>query len=165
MANGSDVLFEDHEMERILESLLSTDTLITARAVARLHPQLNAASSITRHVGRSKLLAIYQTKQKEYRRWSNLSPKYSKTAIANMLAEKNLKIKELERQIAFLTSSHVAMIRAVGELGGFSKWAQFFEGYNEIQVELMRLGAMPNAEVVNLKDDSFPTNPSLHHET
>lgn len=154
MTKKKDVAFEDAEMERILESLLSTDTPITARTVAKLHPKLNAASSITRHPERNKLLATYQTRQKEYRQWSSRSPKYSKAAIATMLADKDLKIKELERQIAFLTASHVAMIRAVGELGGFSKWAQFFESYNEIQVELMRLGAMPNAEVVKLKSDT-----------
>jgi hypothetical protein len=166
MTKKNDVPFEDKEMENILESLLSTDTTITARTVAKLHPKYNAASSITRHPERKKLLATYQTRQKEYRQWSSRSPKYSKAAIAAMLADKNLKIKELEQQIAYLTASHVAMIRAVGELGGFSKWSQFFEGYNEIRNELARLGAMANADVVNLQDDGRPTtNPSPRHET
>lgn len=165
MTKQKDVPFEDTEMESILESLLSTDTPITARTVAKLHPKLNAASSITRHPERNKLLATYQTRQKEYRQWSSRSPKYSKAAIATMLADKDLKIKELEQQIAYLTASHVAMIRAVGELGGFSKWAQFFKNYSEIQNELEKRGAIPNADIIKLSSDTQSTNPSPRRET
>jgi len=59
----------DNEMRQILETLLADDEDITARAVARLHPSINAASSITRSEPRSKLLAEYQQRQAEYRRW------------------------------------------------------------------------------------------------
>jgi hypothetical protein len=33
------------------------------------------------------------------------------------------------------------MLRAVGELGGFSKWAQFYGDYREARDKLTKLGA------------------------
>ncbi len=58
-----------------------------------------------------------------------------------------MRIAELESQVALLTASHVAMIRAVGELGGFSKWAQFYESYRSSREQLAKLGALPEARV------------------
>lgn len=139
--------YEDAEMKQILEDLLSKDEPITARAVARLHPKINAASTITRHPERSKLLEHYQERQEQYRRWSGRVSKQSKAITSAALADKDLRIAELEKQVALLTASHVAMIRAVGELGGFGKWAQFFTNYRESRIELERLGALPLAEV------------------
>nr|WP_294863351.1 hypothetical protein [uncultured Pseudogulbenkiania sp.] len=139
--------FEDAEMKQILEDLLAKDEPITARAVARLHPKINAASTITRHPVRSKLLEHYQERQEQYRRWSGRVSKQSKAATSVVLADKDIRIAELEKQVALLTASHVAMIRAVGELGGFSKWAQFFANYRESRIELEQLGALPLAEV------------------
>lgn len=115
----------DPEMRRVLDDLLSRDEDITARAVARLHPQIKAASSITRSKERSRMLAQYQERQAEFRRWRGRPGKLSGDAAASALADRDVRIAELESQVALLTASHVAMIRAVGELGGFSKWAQF----------------------------------------
>lgn len=134
-------------MKQILENLLATDEPITARTVARLHSKINAASTITRHPERSKLLEHYQERQEQYRRWSGRVSKQSKAVTSAALADKDLRIAELEKQVALLTASHVAMIRAVGELGGFGKWAQFFANYRELRIELERLGALPLAEV------------------
>ena len=147
-SENSMATFDDPEMRRILEDLLAKDEPITARAVARLHPKINAASSITRHPERTKLLGHYQERQAQYRRWSGRVSKQSKDVVSAALADKDLRIAELERQVALLTASHVAMIRAVGELGGFSKWAQFFENYREGRITLERLGALPSADVV-----------------
>ncbi|WP_434627097.1 hypothetical protein [Chromobacterium sp. CV08] len=134
-------------MKKILEDLLASDEPITARAVSRLHSKMSAASTITRHPARSKLLKHYQERQEQYRRWSDRIPKQSKAATAEALADKDLRIAELEKQVTLLTASHVAMIQAVGELGGFSKWAQFFAHYREARVELEQLGALPLAEI------------------
>ena len=41
---------DDGKMREILELLLTDDEDISARAVARLHPSIKAASSITRSV-------------------------------------------------------------------------------------------------------------------
>ncbi|WP_338334969.1 hypothetical protein [Xanthomonas euvesicatoria] len=137
----------DPEMRRVLEDLLSRDEDITARAVARLHPQIKAASSITRSEERSRMLAQYQERQAEFRRWRGRPGKLSGDAAASALADRDVRIAELESQVALLTASHVAMIRAVGELGGFSKWAQFYESYSGSRDQLARLGALPKATV------------------
>jgi len=49
----------DPEMERILAEMLEADETITARAVARKHPAIKHASSVTRSQARSDLLARY----------------------------------------------------------------------------------------------------------
>ena len=46
----------DPEMRQVLDDLLARDEDITARSVARLHPQIKAASSITRSKERSRML-------------------------------------------------------------------------------------------------------------
>ncbi|PSD10177.1 hypothetical protein C7E19_22140 [Stenotrophomonas maltophilia] len=143
-------LYSDLEMRQVLEGLLSRDEDITARAVARLHPQINAASSITRSKDRSRLLALYQERQAEFRRWRDKPAKLSGVAAASALADRDVRIAELESQVALLTASHVAMIRAVGELGGFTKWAQFYESYRGATDQLVQLGALPEAEVKQL---------------
>jgi len=68
-------------------------------------------------------------------------------AAANALADRELSISALESQVALLISSHVALIRAVGELGGFSKWAQFYESYRDSRDRLIQLGALPESSV------------------
>ncbi|HVI60291.1 MAG TPA: hypothetical protein VM619_15655 [Luteimonas sp.] len=150
----------DPEMRRVLDDLLSRDEDITARAVARLHPRINAASSITRSAERSHMLAQYQERQAEFRRWRGRPGKLSGVAAANALAERDVRIAELESQVALLTASHVAMIRAVGELGGFSKWAQFYESYRSSRDQLAQLRALPEAEVKPIS----PRHPSSRHE-
>lgn len=137
----------DEHMREILESLLADDEDITARAVARLHPSIKAASSITRSDSRSRLLAEYQQRQSEYRRWRGRVAKRSGADTAASLADKDIRIAELEATVQLLTASHLAMLRAVGELGGFSKWAKFYEQYREARDKLTELGALPAATV------------------
>ena len=67
----------DSTMRDILELLLEQDNNITARAVARLHPTIRSASSITRSEARSALLSEYQRRQNEYRRWRGRVAKQS----------------------------------------------------------------------------------------
>jgi hypothetical protein len=140
-------LGSDPEMRQVLDDLLARDEDITARAVARLHPLINAASTITRSKDRSCLLAKYQERQAEFRRWRGRPSKLAGVVAASALADRDVRIAELESQVALLTASHVAMIRAVGELGGFSRWAQFYESYSGARDQLAQLGALPEAEV------------------
>lgn len=133
----------DSDMKNILEELLANDVNITARAVARLHPTLKAASSITRNEARTKLLAEYQERQREYRRWQGRVGKRSTADTVAALAQKDQRIAQLESNVRLLTASHVAMLRAVGAMGGFSKWAQFFTNHQEVRNKLAELGAMP----------------------
>ncbi|RKE36048.1 hypothetical protein B0G76_5276 [Paraburkholderia sp. BL23I1N1] len=145
---------DDNQMREILETLLADDEDITARAVARLHPSINAASSITRSESRSKLLAGYQQRQAEYRRWRGRVAKRSGADTAASLADKDIRIAELEATVQLLTASHLAMLRAVGELGGFSKWARFYEQYRDARDKLAELGAIPEAAVSPIPAES-----------
>ncbi len=138
---------DDVDMVRILQEMLETDVTMTARGVARKHPFIQHASSITRHQNRRDLLARYQAMQNERRAWLKRLPKYSRAQTASQLADKDLRIAELERQVEILRVSHLAMIRAVGELGGVSKWLRLFEDYSDVREELKKLGLLPNAAV------------------
>lgn len=143
----------DPEMEEVLKEMLDRDEDITARGVVRLYPKLNAASSITRNPNRLKLMMAYQAKQSEFRTWRKRLAKRSYDSSAMSMAEKDIQIKELERKIEMLTFSHVAMLRAVGELGGFAKWAKFYESFKEIRSELAKMGAIPDSNTVQFKPD------------
>ncbi|WP_197388889.1 hypothetical protein [Ralstonia pseudosolanacearum] len=148
----------DEQMREILETLLADDEDITARAVARLHPSIKAASSITRSDSRSRLLAAYQQRQSEYRRWRGRVAKRSGADTAASLADKDIRIAELEATVQLLTASHLAMLCAVGELGGFSKWARFYEQFREARDKLIELGAVPAATVSSMTPNSRPKN-------
>lgn len=146
----------DDQMREILEMFLADDEDITARAVARLHPSIKAASSITRSESRSRLLAEYQERQSEYRRWRGRVAKRSGADTTASLADKDIRIAELEATVQLLTASHLAMLRVVGELGGFSKWARFYDEYRDARDKLINLGAVPTATVAPMKVD-MPT--------
>jgi hypothetical protein len=138
----------DPEMLEILEKMLANDEDITARAVARLHSSIKAASSITRSEARSQLLAQYQERQAEYRKWRGRVGKQSGASTAATLEQKEHRIAELEADVQILTASHLAMLRAVGAMGGFKKWAQFYEQYRDGRDRLADLGAMPDATIL-----------------
>jgi hypothetical protein len=74
----------------------------------------------------------------------------SRNQLARQLAQKDARIAELERQLEILRVSHIAMMRAVGELGGTSKLLKMYEGYREFRGELQRLGLLDTAEVKTL---------------
>lgn len=134
----------------ILEELLSIDQDITAREVARRHPSLKAASSITRDPMRRGLLSEYQQKQKNLRQWAARTQKTSATSVERILADRDARISQLERQVEVLVASHVAMLRAVGEIGGFGQWARFFEKTSPIRAMLAEMEALPASEILQL---------------
>ena len=137
--NLSDV---DDEIVKILEKMIEDEQNITVRGVIRNHSSLKAPSSITRNVSRTEIVNYYIKKQQELKSWQKRVGKTSKENLSKSLAEKDIKIAELERKVELLTASHVAMIRAVGELGGSAKWAAFFKDYQGIRNELEKMGAM-----------------------
>jgi len=142
---------EDVDIVRsILEELLSIDQDITAREVARRHPSLKAASSITRDPVRRALLSEYQHKQKDLRQWAARTQKTSAASVERILTDRDARISQLERQVEVLVASHVAMLRAVGEIGGFGQWARFFEKTSSVRAMLDEMGALPASEIVRL---------------
>ncbi len=98
----------------------------------------------------------YQERQQKYRHWRRRAGKQSIESTSNLLAQKELRIAELEANVRLLTASHVAMLRAVGAMGGFRKWAQFFEKHQEVLTELKSFGAMPDNVA------SFPNEGNPH---
>lgn len=132
----------DDEIVKILEKMIEDEQNITVRGVIRNHSSLKAPSSITRNVSRTEIVNYYINKQQELKSWQKRVGKTSKENLSKSLAEKDIKIAELERKVELLTASHVAMIRAVGELGGSAKWAAFFKDYQAIRNELEKMGAM-----------------------
>lgn len=151
MTSFDDVLVQeaavDTDMLHVLETMLENDETITARAVARNHPRLKQASSITRSDSRSRLLADFQDKQRQFRTWRSVAPKRSREQLAAQLAQKDSRIAELERQVDILRVSHIAMMRSVGELGGTGKLLKLYEEYREVRGELQRLGLLQPAGV------------------
>ncbi|MHB9784736.1 hypothetical protein [Stenotrophomonas maltophilia] len=141
----------DPEMLAVLDDLLSRDVNITARAVARLHPGINAASSITRSKERSRLLSQYQERQAEFRKWCGRPGRLASAEAAAALADRDLYIEKLKSQIALLTASHVALLRTVGELGGYSRWSSFYSVYRESREQLANLGALPVAQLSSIQ--------------
>jgi hypothetical protein len=134
------------DLTLVLEKLLEEDTEITARAVARLHPSLANASAITRNEERQRLVAQYQERQRALRGWQSRLNKQSRDKTASELAKKDHRISELQAQVAALADSHVAMIAAVGEMGGMAKLVKFYERYRDIRNRLHELGALPDTE-------------------
>ncbi len=134
-------------MARILKEMLEADETITARAVARKHPVIKHASSVTRNPSRSDLLAQFQSQQAQYRTWQARMPKRSREQLAAQLAQKDLEIADLKHKVEILRVYSLAMIRTVGESGGISKLLKLYEGYRDIRNELDRMGVLPQGEV------------------
>ena len=149
----------DDEMKQILEDLIACDKDITAREVARRHPLLRAASSITRDPTRRALLISYQQRQKDLRQWSARTQKTSAASVERILADREARIAELEQHVELLVGSHVAMLRAVGELGGFSKWSRFFEKTSAARSTLATLGSLPSGEIIHMTDSAGYVGP------
>lgn len=137
-------LDEQHiELTKILEDLLSEDQDITARAVARRHSTLKSASTITRHTERRELVMKFQERQRELRLWKGRLSKTSKEGVASKLATQEARIEELEKLVGTLTTGHLALIAAVGQVGGMGKLAKFYENFREIRNCLYDAGAIP----------------------
>lgn len=138
------------EMRNIMEKMLLLDETISARELARRHSHLSSASSFTRMAERRALLEHFRAEQDRARKIAEQSKKRSTASLSLKLAESEARVTELEQKIEILVASHVAMLRAVGEIGGFSAWAKFFKQTQSIQTALQDIGAVPNAEVVQM---------------
>lgn len=140
----------DSELIRILDTLLDSDTTITFRTVAREHPRIKHASSFTRDPARAKLILEYQAQQNERRAWVARARKQSISTMTARLAQRDELITKLKLKIEALTASHKAMLMAVGELGGTSKWLRFFEAHRNFRELLLEMNLMPTANVTQL---------------
>jgi hypothetical protein len=70
--------------------------------------------------------------------------------LERLVEVKNAEIDELQADRQLVIASHRMMILAVAEMGGFSKWKRFFEGYQAAVDKLDSTDAIPSGEVVAL---------------
>jgi hypothetical protein len=52
--------------------------------------------------------------------------------------------------VEILKASHLAMIRAVGALGGMAMWLRFFETHPDLREELKKMSVLAQAEVAEI---------------
>lgn len=135
---------DNRELEGVLQKLLNENIDITAREIARRHSLLSSASTITRHLGRRKLVEEYQRRQSEMRAWQARLGKRSKEQVAGELAAQQAKISELDETVRTLVTGHVALIAAVAQVGGMSKLAKFYENFRDVRHQLTLSGAIPD---------------------
>lgn len=128
----------DEQIIVVLDKMLEGDEEITHRAVIRSVPGISAVSSVTRDNFRRELVEYYQQRQKDLRSWVGRAKKTSHDDLSSQLAKKDVRIADLERQVATLTASHKALLLAVGETGGVAAWKRFFENYQDILDSLDR---------------------------
>lgn len=141
------------ELNALLAAMLDRDEDITARALSRLHSCVNNATDYTRHPERRALLEAAQAKQQELRKFvGNVKRTGTKIAAAKLQVGE-ARIHELEANEAARIASHLAMIRAMAELGGTAKLLTFYKSYAGIRDRLHRQGALPvtltNCEAAN----------------
>ena len=141
-------------MEEILAELLEQNVDITAREVARRHPTIKHASTVTRNASRRRLLEEYQRRQGELRAWLKRSKERSQRALVEELAKRDLENQELKRKLKVLQIAYIAMVRVVASLGGMSKLLTFFERYQNLRSELTRMELQPEGQVLQ-----FPSVP------
>jgi hypothetical protein len=134
---------DNRELEGVLQELLSQNIDITAREVARRHSSLSSASTITRHLGRRKLVEEYQKRQSEMRAWQARLGKGSKEQVAAELAAQQAKISELDETVRTLVTGHVALIAAVAQVGGMSTLSKFYANFRDVRHQLTLAGAIP----------------------
>lgn len=140
-------------LRNLLTSLLEDDVDITAREVARRHPTIRHASTLTRRPSRRRLIEEFQKRQEELRAWLKRSRERSQKTLLEDLAKRDLQIQELERKIKVLQISCIAMVRVVASLGGMSKLLKFYEGYQSLRNELLRMGLLPEAPILQFPSE------------
>lgn len=146
---------DEVNLRELLEKLLEDDLDITAREVARRHPTIKHASTLTRSPSRRRLLEEFQKRQVELRAWLKRSRDRSQKTLFQDLAKRDLQIQELERKIKVLQIAYVAMVRVVASLGGMSKLLTFFERYQNLRNELTRMDLLPESQVLQFPSEPF----------
>lgn len=138
-------------LEELLEAMIAEDETITARAIVRRSADVfKNATDITRNVDRRTKFEDAQRKQETIRIAIGRSSGKSRAELERLVEVKNAEIGELQGDRQLVIASHRMMILAVAEMGGFSKWKRFFEGYQATIDKLDSIDAIPSGEVVAL---------------
>ena len=123
---------DEIDLENILKKMLEYDETITYRSIAAQHPHFKYASSITRNSERKKLVESYQAKQEFIRIKAEVLKKQSQGNLIDKITKLEEMNNILTQKNEALTLSHIALYKAVGELGGLALWEKMFERNSEI---------------------------------
>lgn len=138
-------------LEELLEAMIAENETITARAIVRRSGEVfKNATDITRNQDRRSKFETAQRRQETIRAAIDRSSKKSRAELERLVEVKNAEIDQLEADKQLLIASHRSMILAVAEMGGFSKWKRFFDGYQATIDKLDSMGGIPTGEVVPL---------------
>ncbi|MFS2149483.1 hypothetical protein [Rhizobium sp. Rhizsp42] len=138
-------------LEELLEAMIAENETITARAIVRRSGDVfKNATDITRNVDRRAKFEAAQLRQETIRAAIDRSSKKSRSELERLVEVKNDDIGQLKADRELLISSHRMMIHAVAQMGGRSKWKQFFEEYDVAINKLHSMDAIPTGEVVTL---------------
>jgi hypothetical protein len=138
-------------LEELLEAMIAENETITARAIVRRSGDVfKHATDITRNEVRRTKFEHAVRRQETIRAAIERSSKKSRAELERLVAVKNAEIDQLQTDRALLIASHRMMILAVAEMGGFSKWKRFFDGYQATIDKLDSMGSIPTGEVVTL---------------
>lgn len=123
---------DEIDLENILKKMLEHDETITYRAISAQHPHFKYPSSITRNSERRKLVENYQAKQEFIRIKAEVLKKQSQSNLIDKITKLEEMNNILTQKNEALTLSHIALYKAVGELGGLALWEKMFERNLEI---------------------------------
>ncbi len=142
---------DNAQLTRILVELMSQDTDITVREIARRHPTLRNASAFTRNAQRTKIIEEAKRRQEEARA-VNVTPHRQRAAtLAERLEHRDEEVALLRSQVKALVASHAACVRAVLLHGGMPALERFWTDYKGIGDAVRALGALPaGADVIEL---------------
>lgn len=139
---------DNAQLRAVLAELLSQDTEITVREIARRHPTLGNASAFTRNEQRMKIIDKAKRRQEEARAVAVAPHKQKAATLAERLEGREQEIDQLKRQVEALVASHAACVRAVLLHGGMPALERFWNEYKAIGDTVRKLHALPSGAAV-----------------
>lgn len=140
-------------LETLLEIMLDNDEDLTARnVVRRAGGVFGHASDITRRPERRATLASFQARQAHLRTLAAGIAKGSKSTLTKRLAVAEQQVEQLTRDRDLMVMAVRAIIHSVGRHGGMKAWREFFPAYSDAFQRLAAIGAIPDADVLSIKE-------------
>jgi len=143
-------------LKSLLEEMIQTDATVSFRQVSeRSEGRFPHATSLTRRQQLRYAVEEAAARQRGVRevarKFSKSSPAHTAERIASLEAE----VRELKSQRELLISSHRAAILAIGRMGGIKAWREYFPIYSDAISGMRELGALPDADVVEIQSPSM----------
>ena len=146
--NSPQARLVDQALTPALRDMLDDNETITVRALVRRLGTVGHASTITRDPWRMARVAEWQAEQARIHSQIERSDKTSRTNLANQLEIQRARVSELEAERNLMCGAMLAMVQAVGEMGGMRAWQRFFDQHSEALQQLQTMGALPSAAVL-----------------